>query len=301
MRNVCLLGLMTAVLSVSTPAQQPDRVFGWVRASDEIVQLDPTDIHAGRVYRPGPEGGNIHVIIHASQPVTVMMTWAGAWNEAQRHPDTLQDLDYRCVRVHVVDTTYECHLPSGEPMVLLVRDERTEGRAIITQGIGAIVGRQGARAFVSPSNVRITYHSWSCIQNCLEPEYRWTLLAKEKYDARGASKLYSVTPDYDGQRLWVKIKAQVPMTLAILPSKVADEAYGKPEALSEALAQTTCKQRGVQSMEFECKVNAAEGPQSLLAIPENMPRSKKKAEIEFQTLKCVANCELIERETSSNK
>lgn len=301
MRNVCWLGLMTAVLSVSTPAQQPDRVFGWVRASDEIVQLDPTDIHAGRVYRPGPEGGNIHVIIHASQPVTVMMTWAGAWNEAQRHPDTLQDLDYRCVRVHVVDTTYECHLPSGEPMVLLVRDERTEGRAIITQGIGAIVGRQGARAFVSPSNVRITYHSWSCIQNCLEPEYRWTLLAKEKYDARGAPKLYSVTPDYDGQRLWVKIKAQVPMTLAILPSKVADEAYGKPEALSEALAQTTCKQRGVQSMEFECKVNAAEGPQSLLAIPENMPRSKKKAEIEFQTLKCVANCELIERETSSNK
>lgn len=297
MRNLSL-GLMIAMLSVGLGAQQ-DRVFGWVRASDEIVQLDPTDFHAGRVYRPGPEGGNIHVLIHASQPVTVMMTWAHEWNEAQRHSDTLPDLDYRCVRVHVVDTTYECPLPPGQPMVILVRDERTEGRAIVAQGIGAIVGRQGARAFVSPNNVRITYHSWSCVQNCEEPEFKWTLLAKEKYDARGGPKLYSVTPDYDGQRMWVKIKAQVPMTLAILPSKVADEAYGKPEALAAALAQTTCKQRGVQSMEFECKVNAGDGPQSLMALPENMPRSKKKAEIEFQTLKCVAYCDLIGKDTSN--
>lgn len=301
MRSVCAGSLLLALLCLPVVAQQPERVFGWVRANDEIVQLDPTDIHAGRIYRPAPGGGNIHVIIHASQPVTVMMTSASGWNEARHRPDTLPDLDYRCVRVHVVDTTYECHLPDEHPMILLVRDERTEGRAIITQGIGAIVGRQGARAFVSPSNVRITYHSWSCVQNCEEPEFRWTLVAKEKYDASRAPKLYSVTPDYDGQRLWVKIKAQIPMTLAILPSKVADEAYGKPEAMSDALAQTSCKQRGVQSMEFECKVNADEGPQSLLAIPENMPRSKKKAEIEFQTLKCVANCELIGKDLSSNK
>lgn len=301
MRDFLLRGLVLAALSAQVWAQQPDRVFGWVRASDEIVQLDPTDIHTGRVYRQGPEGGNIHVIIHAAQPVTVMMTWAREWNEAQRNPESLTTLDYRCVRVHVVDTTYECHLPSGQPMVLLVRDERTEGRAIITQGIGAIVGRRGARAFISPNDVRITYHSWSCVQNCLEPEFKWTLVAKEKYDASGAPKLYTMTPEYDGQRVWVKIKAKVPMMLAILPSKVADEAYGKPEALSNALAQTACKQRGVQSMEFECKVNAGDGPQSLMAMPENLPRSKKKAEIEFQTLKCVANCELIGRETSSNE
>jgi hypothetical protein len=288
------------MLCAATVWAQPQRTFDWVRASDEIVQLDPMDFHAGRVYRPGPDGGNMHVIIHSKQPITVMMAWAREWNDAQLHPETLGSLEYRCVREHVVDTTYECHLPPSRAMVLVLHDERTPDRAIV-QGIGAIIGRGGARKLLSPNDVQITYHSWSCVQNCVQPEYKWALLAKEKYDVSGAPKLYSVTPDYDGQRMWVKIKAQVPMTLAILPSKVADEAYDKPEALSSALAQTSCKQRGVQSMEFECKVSQADGPQSLLALPENAVRSRKKAEIEFQTLKCIANCELIESETPANK
>jgi hypothetical protein len=116
-----------------------------------------------------------------------------------------------------------------------------------------------------------------------------------------AAKLYTLTPDYDGQRVWVKIKAQVPMTLAILPSKAADEAYDKPETLSSAIGQTACKQRGVQKMEFECKVNRSDGPQSLIALPESPVRSRKKAEIEFQTLKCLANCDLVESEMAENK
>ena len=185
-------------------------------------------------------------------------------------------------------------------MVLVLHDERTPDRAFI-QGIGAIVNRRGGRQLISPNDVLITYHSWSCVQNCVQPEYKWFLVAKEKYDVSTAAKLYSVTPDYDGQRVWVKIKAQVPMTLAILPSKAADEAYDKPETLSSALAQTACKQRGVQKMEFECKVNRGDGPQSLIALPESPVHSRKKAEIEFQTLKCLANCELIATETAENK
>jgi len=299
MRKLFVLGLSILFCGICVSAQ-PERVFDWVHASDEIVQLDPMDFHAGRVYRPGPDGGNMHVIIHAKQPVTVMMAWAREWNDAQLHPETLGSLEYRCVREHVVDTTYECHMPPNRPMILVLRDERTADRAIV-QGIGAIIGRGGARRLVSPNDVQITYHSWSCVQNCVQPEYKWTLLAKEKYDVSGAPRLYSVTPEYDGQRMWVKIKAQVPMTLAILPSKAADEAYEKPESLSSALSQSACKQRGVQTMEFECKVNLADGPQSLLALPELPVRSKKKAEIEFQILKCVANCELIASETSENK
>ena len=125
--------------------------------------------------------------------------------------------------------------------------------------------------------------------------------AKLAMDFSTSAKLYSVTPEYDGQRLWVKIKAKVPMTLAILPSKAADQAFDKPDTLSSVLAQTSCKQRGVQSMEFECKVNREDGPQSLIAMPESPVRSRKKAEIEFQTLKCIANCDLIESETAANK
>ncbi len=299
MRNLFLLGLLI-VLSDSFPRAQQPRTFDWVRASDEIVQLDPMDFHAGRVYRPGSDGGNMHVIIHAKQPVTLAMTWAREWNEAQLHPETMGSLEYRCVREHVVDTTYECHLPPSSVMVLVVHDERTPDRAIV-QGIGAIVGRAGGRRLISPNDVQITYHSWSCVANCIQPEYQWTLLAKEKYDVSGSAKLYSVTPAYDGQRMWVKVKAQVPMTLAILPAKLADDAYDKPETLPSALAQTACKQRGVQKMEFECKLNRGEGPQALIALPESPVRSRKKAEIEFQTLKCTANCEMIETETAQNK
>ena len=299
MRNLFLLGLLITMSAACLLGQQ-QRSFDWVRASDEVVQLDPMDFHAGRVYRPGPDGGNMHVIIHARQPVTLAMTWAREWNDAQLHPETLGSLEYRCVREHVVDTTYECHLPPGRPMVLVLHDERRPDRAII-QGIGAIVLRRGARQLVSPNDVQITYHSWSCVQNCVQPEYKWFLLAKEKFDVSASAKLYSLTPDYDGQRIWVKIKAQVPMTVAILTSQAADQAYDKPETLSSALTQTTCKQRGVQSMEFECKLNRGDGPQSLIVLPESPVRSHKKAQIEFQTLKCLANCDLIESETAENK
>ena len=299
MRTPFLLGLLI-VLSAACLWAQPPRTFDWVKASDEIVQLDPMDFHAGRVYRPGPDGGNMHVIIHARQPVTLAMTWAREWNEAQLHPETLGALEYRCVREHVVDTTYECHLPPSSAMVLVMHDERTPDRAII-QGIGAIVGRGGARRLISPNDVQITYHSWSCVANCIQPEYQWSLLAKEKYDVSTSAKLYSVTPEHDGQRMWVKIKAQVPMTLAILPAKAADGAYDNPETLSSALAQTSCKQRGVQKMEFECRMNRSEGPQALIAVPESPVRSHKKVEIEFQTLKCTANCEMIQSETAENK
>jgi hypothetical protein len=54
-------------------------------------------------------------------------------------------------------------------------------------------------------------------------------------------------------------------------------------------------------MEFECKLDRADGPQSLIALPETPVRSRKKAEIEFQTLKCIANCELIATETAAAK
>ena len=44
-------------------------------------------------------------------------------------------------------------------------------------------------------------------------------------------------------------------------------------------------------MEFDCLFNVADGSQSLLIIPNGKPR--KKVEIDVQTYKCVANCELL--------
>jgi len=292
MRTRLTLAIFTCALIGSAWAQQlPPRAFDWVRASDEVVQLDPADFHSGRVYRPGPDGGNMHVIIQAKQPVTLALVATEEWNTAQQHPETWGNLEFRCMREHVTSTTYECHLPPGRAMTLVIHDERTPDRALM-QGIGAILGKGGTRAFISPNDVQITYHSWSCVANCVQPEFQWVRLVKEKYELTPVPKLYSIlTPEHDGQKLWMKIKAPVPMTLAVVPSKVADQVYDKPEEMNSALSQTSCKQRGVQSMEFDCLFNLADGPQSLLIVPNE--KSHKKAEIDVQTYKCIENCELL--------
>jgi len=294
MRPWLSLTILACALIGSAWAQQfPPKTYDWVRASDETVQLDPADYHTGRVYRPGREGGNMHIIIRAKQPVSLAMTWAESWNTAQQHPETWSSLEYRCMREHVMSTTYECHLPPGQSMVLVIHDERTPDRAIV-QGIEAILGKAGARQLISPNDVQITYHSWSCVANCIQPEFDWVRLVKEKYELTSVPKLYSIlTPEHDGQRLWVKIKAPAPMTLAVMPSKLADQVYDKPDELGAALAQTSCKQRGVQAMEFACTFKFADGPQSLLIVPSGVLKSHKKAEIEAQAFKCVANCDLM--------
>src|SRR5207245_4969537 len=134
----------------------------WVTARDETAQLDPTDYHTGRVYRPGPDDGNIQVGIEAKQPVTIAMTEADDWNDALLHPQNMTNLTYRCVREHVVSTIYECHLPPDRPMVFVIHDERTPDRVLLT-GIEAVLG-QGVKQFASTNDVRITYKSWDCFQ-----------------------------------------------------------------------------------------------------------------------------------------
>jgi hypothetical protein len=289
-----LLAVVFAVcLWTSAWAQGNEKVFGWVFASDEFVRLDPGDYFGGRVYRPGPDGGNIHVIISSRLPITIAMAPADEWNATIQHPEAPNTIDYRCMRDHITTTTYECHLPSSRRMVLVIYDERAKDRAVF-RGIGAVLNKGTARAFIAPNDVKITYHSWSCVNNCIEPEFGWVKLAKEKYQLTSTPKMYGMAaPLSDGEKVWVKIKAQVPMTLAVIPSNLADQIYAQPNTLNALLSQTTCKQRGVQQMEFDCTVNMADGPQSLLVLPDQPLRSKKKAELEVQTYKCVNNCNLL--------
>jgi len=61
------------------------------------------------------------------------------------------------------------------------------------------------------------------------------------------------------------------------------------------LEKNPCQQRGVQSLEFQCTFNLADGPQSLIVAPEATGKvPHKKAEIEMQFVKCVENCELLQ-------
>ena len=138
--------------------------------------------------------------------------------------------EFRCVREHLVCTAYECHLPSDRPMVLVLHDERTPNRAIVS-GIGAVWGHHFGNSFRPTTYTfrSIQYYNWNCTQNCIQPEFQWIRLVKEKYEVSSVPKIYSLlTPERDGQRLSVKIKAPVPMTIAVLPSNAADSGLRQP-------------------------------------------------------------------------
>jgi hypothetical protein len=294
MKRMYWLGAVVLASAAMGVAQ--DKVFDWIHASDEAAQLDPMEYHAGRVYHPASGGGNIHVDINAKLPVTVALAPSDQWDSALQHPEIPPHLEFICMREHVVNTTFECQLPNDRPMVLLVRDERAPDRVVV-QSIVAVFGH-GVRKFVSPNDLRISYYRWDCVRNCIQPEFGWSVLVKEKYELSTSPKVYSVlSPDRDGQPVWIRIKAPVPMTVALVPSTVADKIYDDPSSLPSALDSTSCKQRGVQSLSFSCNVNFADGRQSLVVLPEshgNVPR--KKAEIEMQANQCTANCDLLNKQ-----
>jgi hypothetical protein len=147
---------------VAATSSAQDKVFQWVKASDETVQLDPMDDHTGRVYHAAPDGGNLHVDIQSKLPVTISMT------SPTHHPEMFRQPDFRYVRSHVTSATYECHLPDDRPMMLLIHDERETGRAILHRMI-SVIGRSGK--LVDPNDLKITYYRWDCVQNCIQPEF----------------------------------------------------------------------------------------------------------------------------------
>jgi hypothetical protein len=306
--------------------------FEWQPGTEESVRLDPANYHGGKSY--GSQGGTIHVNIDAEQPVSIFMTGAGEWNRSMQKPETLGSIRMVCLREHVTKVTYTCDLPP-EPMQLIVRDDResqsstalsrlgavlksTEsvvtaepelGRAVgvvdaVGEGVAGMLGRQNnatPRHFVAPNDIQIQYYRWICISNCSPPQFQWIQQAKEEYKLTSFLKVYGgYAPDRDGEIVSIKIKAPVPMLVAVVPSSVADQLHGKPELLEPALEKTSCQQRGVQSQTFQCPFKAADGPQSLIVVPEDIAKvPHKRTEVEFFASKCVANCELPPQNTAA--
>ena len=295
-------------------ASAQDRVFNWVPANDESVRLDPGNYHTARTYRPNAPGQNNHVDIKAERPVTIFMTPAEDWNQALQHPEAISRLRQVCLREHVVETTYVCEMPV-EPMTLVIRDDRYSANASVFAGLGEVLdpnnqveravgagiatvlnAKASKRQFTSPNDVHVQYYRWDCVENCIQPEFQWTEQVKEKYELTGFLKVYGgFAPDHDGEQVSIRIKSPVPMVVAMVPSEVANRLHASPDALEAALEKNNCQQRGVQSQQFECTFNLADGPQSLIVVPEPGARvpNHKKAEVEMQAAKCVANCSLL--------
>jgi hypothetical protein len=291
MRTLCILAALLCASAALTSGQDY-RVFDWTPANNETVPMEPASLHAGRLYHPAPGGGNMHVHIVAHYPVTVAMAWADEWNHAMQNPDAPVNFSFICIKEHVVSTIYECHLPSERPMIITFRDERKPEKPVVAT-IGAILG-PAVRQFISPNDLHIQYYAWNCVDNCILPEFHWRRIVNEKYDVTPAPKVYSLmTPDHDGQELSVKIKSPIPLTVAILPSRLADQFYDRTISLTDALDQTGCKERGAQKLGFNCTFNIANGPQSLLVLPDIDFSGHKKADIEINTVMCVERCEFL--------
>jgi hypothetical protein len=298
--------------------QQPERVFNWQPGNQEDVRLDPANYHAGQTYHADGDGGNMQVDIKSELPVTIFLARSEEWNAAVQHPEGLNNLRQLCAREHVVETRYSCFVPPVS-MTLIIRDERYTPDHAVFSGLGAVLdpnnrveravgagitgitavlaARESAtRQFKAPNDVHVQYFRWLCVENCVQPRFQWTWQVKEKYQLTSFLKVYGgFTPDHDAAQVSIKIKSPVPMVVAMLPSGIANQLHAKPEMFEPALEKNPCQQRGVQSLEFQCTFNLADGPQSLIVAPEDNGKvPHKKAEIEMQFVKCVENCELLE-------
>jgi hypothetical protein len=299
------------------PDPPQPKLFDWVPAESETIRLDPANYYTSRTYQPGPQGGNMQADIEARFPITVAMVDPTAWTDATQRPNIARNIDnisYACVQQHLIKTTYTCHMGGFWPQALIIRDERGArhddhdgDRDQSKSPVGANVprvfqpsisgttlsDRSPDRPFASPNDVRIQYYSWSCVQACDQPDFGWVRQVKEKYELTKILKVYNgLTADHDGAPVSIKVKSPVPMAVAVLPSPVAGKLYGKPEMLESAVSNSSCQQRGVQSSTFQCNFNVADGPQSLVLVPEagvDIPKHKK-TEVEVQAYKCVDNC-----------
>jgi len=141
-------------------------------------------------------------------------------------------------------------------MTLIIQDERNNPDAAVFAGLGAVLDPhnkvdravgvgiatvltgQGSltRRFDSPNDVHVQYYRWDCVENCVQPEFRWTQQIKEKYDLTSFLKVYGgFTPDHDGEQVSIKLKSPMPMLVAMVPSQIAGQLHLKPETLESAL------------------------------------------------------------------
>ena len=287
---------LSLLFLAALPSIAQDMKYGWVRANGQTYLFNPGDYKAPNSYRPGDYGGNIQVDVSAQRPVTLAIAQESEWARVSENPTLISGIQYWCMQEHVATTTYTCDLPPSEtPMVLVIHDERQVTGAVVDTVGRVWRGAHTAAALAASNNVQVTYYKWACTENCFSPEFRWSRVAKEKYEVTSIMKVYGLAaPEFDGEQLNVKIKSQVPLLLAVLPSNVANQLYARPEMLQNAVANSQCQQRGVQTLTFGCSFKVADGPQSLIVLPEQagaLPKHKK-AEIELQASRCVAHCVL---------
>ncbi|HZD95606.1 MAG TPA: hypothetical protein VE133_15190 [Candidatus Sulfotelmatobacter sp.] len=293
MRVAKFLFLSIVVLSAAGLRGQ-QKAFDWVPQSPDSFRIGPGYHRGVAVFNPnGWEAIHVRIDVDARQPVSIGVVRLEDWNSAVHNPDMLAKLDYACLTEGVTHISYSCNFyASYTSRVVVVRDVRSTERPIVT-GAAAPFVRFGVNEIFA-NDVHITPYRWGCVSNCDlpdPPQFAWVDLRKEKYEITAALKSYGpITPVRDEDKIRIRVKSQLPMTVAVVPSKLADELYANRDQAREILSRSACKQYGIQSSTFDCSLQKDDGTLQVVLLPEGEIRKKKKAEITISTVQCVANC-----------
>src|SRR5215472_5977129 len=293
MRARRILVFIVMVLSAAgLPAQQ--KAFDWIAQSPNTFRIGP-GYHSGvAVYNPrGWEAVHVRLDIDARQPVTVGVVRLEDWNNAVRNPGWLARLDYACLTEEVTRISYSCNFyPGNISRVVVVRDARSTEQSVVT-GVATPFVHNGLNETLA-NEVRVTAYQWECVRHCElpdPPQFAW-VEQKEKYEIASGPKSYGpFVPGHGDDRLRIHVKAQAPVTVALLSSTLASELSVHPEQSRRILAQSSCKQYGIESTTLDCTLQKPDGAMQVVVLPDSEIRKRKKAEITISSEQCVANCE----------
>lgn len=271
--HLCALFLTCAV---ALPSFGQQKTFNWVAGNDETVSLDPGYYHGGPTFQPSAKASQVRVDVDAEQPVRISMVSAQDWRDAAQHPDALQGLNYVCVQEHVVKATYTCTPPTGLPVVVVVRDERSSDRVAFfgeviarhdrtgqdaDRAVGAMMASRRLREFISPNNVRLQYYDWACTDNCNLPDppqpklFNWVPADNETVRLDPAKYYTSRTynPGPQGGNIQIDIQTRYPVTLAMVDPSAWTEATEHPNAARNlGNIDYTCVQQHVTKTTYSC-------------------------------------------------
>ncbi len=285
--------LFSAMVFPAAGLQAQQKTYDWIAQTPNSFRIGPGYYSGVAVYEPhGREALHVRLEIDARQPVTVGVVRLEDWNSAVRNPGQLARLDYACLTEEVTRISYSCNFyPSNTARVVVVRDARSTEHSVVT-GVAAPFVQNGLNAMAA-NDVRVTAYRWECVSHCDladPPQFAW-VEQKEKYEMASGPRSYGpFTPGHDEDRLRIRVKAQAPITVAVLPGRLANELSAHPEESRQILAQSACKQYGIESTTLDCTLQKPDGDMKVVVLPEAETGKKKKAEITISSEQCVANC-----------
>jgi hypothetical protein len=259
---------------------QPD--YGWVSQVDESYPLtNALKIYGGAVI-PDQDGEKVNIHVKSPVPMAVAMVRAKVAKSLYSEPDRFESTieNSSCSQRGVQQSTLECTFNTADgPQSLVVLPE--------------------AGTDIPPhKKADVTVQAFTCVDNCRGPSFSWVTQVHEKYALTNILKMYGgIGADYDGGQVFIKIKSPVPMTAAVLPTRQAGQLYGKPDLFESEVKSSSCQQRNIRESTFQCAFDVADGPQSLVILPDpgfTLPRDKK-AEVEINARKCVARCDSLRK------